>query len=229
MLLGTHQRLAKVSSFTVKARDTILQRVYKFKYLGVVLDPHLSWNEHIDHITSKISSRLGMLRKARDVVPREACITLYNAMVLPLFDYCSIVWDSCGKTNQEFLNRLQRRAVSIIEHRKIQQCDIGHTVIWPSLQSRRAYQICLQVFKCLNGLAPVYLLHDFNHSSEYHHYNTRHKDLLRLPLAKTSKYQTSFRYNGAKTWNALPLKIRKITNFVNFKNNLKKYFRDQLI
>jgi hypothetical protein len=95
MLVGTHQR------------------VYKFKYLGVVLDPYLqSWNDHIDFITNKIS-RLGMLRKARRILPREICITLYNAMTLPLFNYCSSIWDSCGKTNCEFLDKLQRRAASI--------------------------------------------------------------------------------------------------------------------
>ena len=63
MLIGTHQRLAKVGSFSITARNKILSRVYEFKYLGVVLDPTLSWNDHIDHITSKISSRLGILRK----------------------------------------------------------------------------------------------------------------------------------------------------------------------
>jgi hypothetical protein len=84
MLVGTHQRLAKISSFQIMARDTTLERVYKYKYLGVVLDPCLSWNDHIDFLTNKISSRLGMLRKARRILPRETCITLYNAMILPL-------------------------------------------------------------------------------------------------------------------------------------------------
>ena len=51
MLMGTHQRLAKVNSFTIKARDTILSREYKFKYLGVMLDPCLTWNYHIDYIS----------------------------------------------------------------------------------------------------------------------------------------------------------------------------------
>jgi len=36
-----------------------------FKYLGVLLDQTLSWKDHIDYIGSKISSRLGVLRRAR--------------------------------------------------------------------------------------------------------------------------------------------------------------------
>ena len=50
---GTHQRLASVGNFTVKAKDTIMSRVYQFKYLGVVLDPCLSWNDHIDYTSRK--------------------------------------------------------------------------------------------------------------------------------------------------------------------------------
>ena len=80
-----HQRLALVDSFTVRGRDTVLSRVYQFKYPGVLLDPYLSWNEHIDYIGLKISGKLGMLRKARKVIPRESCLTLSNAMILPVF------------------------------------------------------------------------------------------------------------------------------------------------
>ena len=70
----------------------------------------------------------------------------------------------------------------------MRQSDVSLTLSWASLQVRREFQICLQVFKSLHGLAPTYLLHEFNYSREFHAYNTRHKDQLRLPLAKTTKY-----------------------------------------
>ena len=104
MLKGTHQKLSSVQSFTVSVNDKDLERVYIFKYLGVILDPCLTWNEHIEHIGNKISSRLGMLRRARKVIPKEACITLFNAMVLPLFDYCCVVWDGCNQGNMNYLD-----------------------------------------------------------------------------------------------------------------------------
>ena len=65
MLTSTHQRLALVDSFTVRAEDTVLSRATQFKYLGVMLDPYFSWNDHIDYIGCKISAKLGMLRKVR--------------------------------------------------------------------------------------------------------------------------------------------------------------------
>ena len=53
MLIGTHQRLAPVSDFTVQCNGSVLERVEKYKYLGVVLDQHLSWQEHVEYIGKK--------------------------------------------------------------------------------------------------------------------------------------------------------------------------------
>ena len=158
MLTGTHQRLARVDNFTVKAKDTVLSRVYQFKYLGVVLDPCLSWNDHVDYIGRKVSARLGMLRRARKVISRESCITLYNAMVLPIFDYCATIWDSCGRTNRDYLDKLHRRAASIIEGNKVSQPQVAQVFSWPSLQSHRDYLKCMLVFKCfVTWLHPICL------------------------------------------------------------------------
>ena len=47
-------------------------------------------------------------------------------------------------------------------------------------------------------MAPAYLLTEFKYAHKIHAYYTRHRDLLRLPLAKTTKYQGSFRFKGAR-------------------------------
>ena len=89
-------------------------------------EPSLSWNNHKDYIGRKISAKLGMLRGAREVTPRELCLTLCNAMVLPVFDYCAVVWDSCSKADREHLDKLHGRAASIIESYRLTIADISH-------------------------------------------------------------------------------------------------------
>ena len=73
MLTGTPERFALVESFTVRAGDTVLSQVYRFKYLGVMLGPYPSWNDHIDYIGCKISAKPYILHKAHQVIPRESC------------------------------------------------------------------------------------------------------------------------------------------------------------
>ena len=151
MLVGTHQRLAS-KSFSISSNGRDLERSEKFKYLGVFMDPTLSWKSHINYLGKKISSRLGMLRRARKILPQSSCIILYNTMILPLFDYCSVVWDSCGAISKGYLDKLNGHAVSIILNRAVSETDIVHILGWPSLQSRRDYLKCILVFKSMNSL-----------------------------------------------------------------------------
>ena len=56
-------------------------------------------------------------------------------------------------------------------------------------------------------------------------YYTRHRDQLQLPQAKTTKYQGSFRINGARAYNSLPRNIRSASDFSIFKSMAKRHFK----
>ena len=98
MLVVTHQRTAEADDLVMEISNTCLERVNKFKYLGVLLDNTLSWKDYVylEYIGNKILSRLGILCQARKVLCKPTCQMLYNTLVLPLFNYCSPVWDSFG-------------------------------------------------------------------------------------------------------------------------------------
>ena len=44
---------------------TVLQRVEGSKFLGIVIDQHLTWKNHIDYITKKILRITGLLCRIR--------------------------------------------------------------------------------------------------------------------------------------------------------------------
>ena len=37
---------------------------------------------------------------------RNSRLMLYNTIILPLFDYCSPVWDSCGAGSKDYVDKL---------------------------------------------------------------------------------------------------------------------------
>ena len=104
--------------------------------------------------------------------------------------------------------------------------ELRSVLKWPTLQSRRGYQKYLQVYKCLNGQAPSYLLDVFEKCRKY---NTRNKDLLCLPRARTSKFQSSFKFNAAKKWNWLPPRIRRSQSILSFKRHAKQHFSEPTV
>ena len=69
--------------------------------------------------------------------------------------------------------------------------------------------------------------YEFSHARDFHSYNTRHRDLLRLPLAWRTKYQGSFRFSGTKIWNTLPLTLRGEYDLNKFGFGLKMHLRSK--
>ena len=65
MLIGTHQSTADADNLVIEISNTRLERVNKFKYLGVLLNNTLSWKDHIEYISNKISSSLSCAERVR--------------------------------------------------------------------------------------------------------------------------------------------------------------------
>ena len=70
MLFGSRQNLSKSPNFCIQLHGKILEKVPKFSYLGVFLDKKISWKDHVEYVSSEVSSRLWLLSRIR------ACLTL---------------------------------------------------------------------------------------------------------------------------------------------------------
>ena len=64
-----------------------LQWVSSVKYLGIVVDSKLSWNDHISHISSKVSKILNLLHRHMFICPASSKHKAFRAFVLPVLDY----------------------------------------------------------------------------------------------------------------------------------------------
>ena len=62
------------------------------KHLGLVLDLKLTFNEHINHICSKVNKSIGLLRKFQLVLPRSSLLTIYKTFICRHFDYTAVVY-----------------------------------------------------------------------------------------------------------------------------------------
>ena len=51
------------------------------KYLGIILDDHLSWKLHITEVNTKITKYIGIFGKVRHLVPKECLISLYYVFI----------------------------------------------------------------------------------------------------------------------------------------------------
>ena len=130
------------------------------KVLGIRIEQHLNWENHVELIASKISeigAEIGAIRKLKEFLNRDTLVSVYNSLIQPHFDYCCEVWDTLGQGLRDRLQKLQNRAARLImnfknEHsQSILACN---SLGWISLQERRAQMKARLVSKTVNGLTP---------------------------------------------------------------------------
>ena len=52
----------------------------KIRYLGIILDPRLTWKEHIHELSKKLNKSRGMLYKTRHFCPTSTLKSLYHSL-----------------------------------------------------------------------------------------------------------------------------------------------------
>ncbi len=108
MLFGTYQALKKILNINVHINGEPINRVSVAKYVGMYIDENLKWDVHIDKIIPKISAKISILRSLRKLVPIDTLTLMYNAIVLPYFDYDdNVILDSASAASKCKLQSLQ--------------------------------------------------------------------------------------------------------------------------
>ena len=82
----------------------VIQREESIKFLGVLLDQHLTWKEHIKLTENKIAKNIGILYKARPYLDKRALLCLYHSYIHFYLNYANTAWCS---TNRTYLKKLQ--------------------------------------------------------------------------------------------------------------------------
>ena len=90
-----------------------LQKKDYTKFLGITIDKQLTWNQHIDNVSSQIAKGIGILYRIKHLLPQRSLLMLYNSLVLPYINYCNIIWGNCGKSKLSHILLLQKKAVRI--------------------------------------------------------------------------------------------------------------------
>ena len=156
------------------------------------------------------------------LISKETAIQIYNALIMPHFDYCSPVWDCLSGYLSDKLQKLQNRAARIITKSSFDTSSdhLLSTLDWERLFLRRKKQKALMMFKSVNRLAPEYLQSLFSqHRSVYNLTDSEGKRTL--PKPSTNYLKRSFSYSGAMLWNNMPKSLKNAASVNHFKQLIK--------
>ena len=116
-----------------------LEYVDNYKYLGVWLDCKLSFQTHINHLQSKITSRIGFLYHNKASFTHAAKYTLVKLTILPILDFGDVIYKIASNTPLNKLDAVYHSAIRFVTKAPYttHYCDLYALVGWPSLHTHR--------------------------------------------------------------------------------------------
>jgi hypothetical protein len=103
--------------FTYTMNEVELFSVERIRDLGFIFMPSLSPRSHIDSITCKAFKLLGFIRRIASEFKFETSLkSLYCALVRPILEYGSVIWDPhCADACRQ-LERVQRKFLNFASY-----------------------------------------------------------------------------------------------------------------
>lgn len=202
-----------------------LKRVEYTKFLGVIIDDKLSWNEHVKYIKNKMSKGIGILCKARKLLNVSTLVNIYNSFIYPYITYGIEVWGSAAESNLKPIINLQKRAVRIVVSARYRD----HTApIFKSLKllpfkDAYIFSVAKLMFKIINNYTPRFIKDMFTPNCSIHQHLTRQRQRLRIPRSRTNLRKITFRHRGVTVWNDIVDAVYVNCSFNIFKRRLKEY------
>ncbi len=86
MLFGTHQTCKKYNNVMIRFGETNIKRVEELKYLGMMLDPQLTFSAHVNYIRKKTLGKIKLLGRLSYVISQNLAASLYTSLILPIYD-----------------------------------------------------------------------------------------------------------------------------------------------
>ena len=208
----------------VNVDGQVVEQVSKIRYLGLLLDSNLNWGPHIDNISQRTRSIVGILYRARNILPKDMRLLIYHTMIQSQFTYMIEVWGGATMSRLQNLQKIQNSALRNIFELPYLTPRLAIYGVYARniLPIKALYERAMStyVFRVLRGLLQSELI--FNTAS--HSYNSRYKELLVRLKCRTESAKKRMLFAGATVFNELPVSCKISNTLFQFKRRSKEVF-----
>lgn len=214
----------------IKINDEVIKRVKNVTYLGIKIDDKLTLKEQTLNCTKSAASKTNLLYRISKNLTFDTKKIIFNAIILPSFQYCSTIYLTSTKEEIRQMQVIQNRAMRLILN-----CDymtstkfMLEAMNWLSISQMIRYNVLIYIYKMLNGLLPKYLSSKLILTNTVHDRNTRQNNEynLRLPNYSSALCQNTIFYKGVQMYNALPNVVKMSQSLNIFKEKCRKFVKD---
>ena len=91
-----------------------IERKSLIRFLGVMLDEHISWIDHVKTVENKIAKNIGSLYRVSQFLNEGSLKTVYFSYIHSYLNYANIAWVSTYATKLKRVYLKQKHAVRIV-------------------------------------------------------------------------------------------------------------------
>ena len=95
----------------LQLNGNVAERGNSFRFLGVILDEHLTWKIYIQLIANKVSKNVAVLYKTSKLINSKCLWSIYFSFIHSYINNKNIAWASTNKTKLEKLFGKQKQAL----------------------------------------------------------------------------------------------------------------------
>jgi len=203
-------------------QNQMIKEVSHAKYLGVTIDQHLTWNEHIRQITSKANNVKNFLQRNIRACPVNVKATCYCSMIRSILEYASIVWSPYTQRNIQLIESVQRRSARFTLNDYSPYNSVTNMLTrldWNSLENRRNELRLQMLYKIIHQLVDIDTNGLLSPRPHYHSTRGHSHRFLQLPT-RINAYSQSFFPKSIRLWNSLSDDIASLSDFNLFKQQV---------
>ena len=195
--------------------DIPLKQVRSIKFLGVIINDKLTWEEHKSLVYSKICKSIGLVYKCKKYMNETESIKMYKTFIQPYFLYGIEIWGHTLQNEQDILIKLQYKILRIIfDSKRTGDAWYHNNGQIMSIQDLYSNSIKKLSMKHHYGKLPQYfsttVMPDFNAIQ-------LDNKITRISLEHMYDYKSSTRSSDThlklsciKFWNSLPFNVKSL-------------------
>jgi hypothetical protein len=208
--------------------NSLLEYVEEYKYLGVIFDPKLKYQEHIVSLQNRVSRFCGISYRLGSYFTIGTARSFYYAFFYSTASYCIVVWGGvlvCSQRGNR-LENMQKRIVKNLFQKfyvNLAYNELLKEVELLKLVDIYKFRVGCMMYKMLKeGFCPALLEYIDPHTAN-HEFNTRNVNRFVLPLPSVENIRMNFKYQCLNTWNNIPYNIKTVESLKIFRINYKEY------
>lgn len=205
-----------------------LQIENEIKYLGVILDSKLQFDENTDYLCKKLGMKMSVMSRLRHELNTEQKAMLYRSLIEPHFTYCASILYLAKQSDIDRLqiiqNKCMRNILRVDKYTNSQFMLNALNIL--SVNQLIIFRTLIFIFKIVHNLVPNYLSNKITYRNETNERILRNGNQINLIAAHKSCSQNALFFKGIKLYNSLPVNLRAENSQTKFEKYLRNYVKE---